>query len=584
MTDPRDTINPQNFLSQFRAGAAGPYLGNPAARKLIEFFDKKGLASIKEEDQRQIWYQDWLSFQAEHKIYASMLSPREFSSMGHELDLLKITRFVEVFGYLSPAHGYSFQVTFLGLFSILMGENAALKREAVASLEAGGLMAFGVSEKSHGSDLLANEFAVREISPEKFLAGGKKYYIGNANCASIVSILAHKVDDRHGSASRRALPVMVAIRPQSARGFANVKKTESLGIRAAFVGEFEVTNHEFPKADLIAEGRAAWDCVFGTVTLGKFFLGFGSIGICEHAMAEAAAHLSQRILYGKPVIEMPHIRTMMAQAYARLTGMKLYAYRALDYVQSARETDRRYILFNAVQKAKVSTEGVKVMALMSECMGAKGFESDTYFEMALRDAQLIPGLEGSTHINLATTAQFIPKYFGDPDANLAEPKSLAAGETASTENPYLMEARTGSVNNISFAPFLDAYQPLLSIPNVAIFAKQAGAFASVIRDYTGGFDRAADMEITISLGRCLASIAYGQLICENAKRFAVPPEIISVIFDSLVQDMNASALALASSPRAEGINKSSIEQMVTASKSRIADWDFVAARVVNFAQ
>jgi arginine decarboxylase len=68
--------------------------------------------------------------------------------------------------------------------------------------------------------------------------------------------------------------------------------------------------------------------------------------------------------------------------------MKLYGYRALDYVHAANERDRRYVLFCAVQKAKVSTEGVKVMALLSECIGAKGFESDTYFEMALRDAHL----------------------------------------------------------------------------------------------------------------------------------------------------------------------------------------------------
>src|SRR5439155_23148108 len=123
-------------------------------------------------------------------------------------------------------------------------------------------------------------------------------------------------------------------------------------------------------------------------------LGFGSIGICEHAFAEAAAHVAARVLYGRPVVDMPHIRLAMAQAYARLTAMKLYAYRALDYVHAASAGDRRYLLFTAVQKAKVSTEGVKVMALISECVGAKGFESDTYIEMALRDAQLIPSLEG----------------------------------------------------------------------------------------------------------------------------------------------------------------------------------------------
>ena len=212
--------------------------------------------------------------------------------------------------------------------------------------------------------------------------------------------------DDERSRGKRAPARSVRAAPKQSKGFGPARKIQTFGIRSAFVGEFEVKNHEFPESDLIAEGRQAWDAVLGTVALGKFFLGFGSIGICEHALEEAIAHLTRRILYGKPAIDMPHIGSATAQAYARLTGMKLYAYRALDYVHGSSAADRRYLLFGAVQKAKVSTEGVKVIALLSECVGAKGFESDTYFEMALRDIQLIPGLEGSTHVNLGLAAQF----------------------------------------------------------------------------------------------------------------------------------------------------------------------------------
>src|SRR5205814_756551 len=218
--------------------------------------------------------------QAKHKIYATALSPKPLSSIGGEFDLLRYTHLLETFAWFSPGHGYSLQVTFLGLFAILMGDNEPLKRQAIESLESGGLLAFGVC--------------------------------------------------------------------------------------AADVGEFEVKNHPVPPSDIIAQGRDAWDALFGTVTLGKFFLGFASIGICERAFAEALAHVKTRILYNKPVLEMPHIRDKVNQAYVRLTAMKLFAYRALDYVHSASESDRRYLLFTAVQKARVSTEGVKALNLLSE--------------------------------------------------------------------------------------------------------------------------------------------------------------------------------------------------------------------------
>ena len=193
-------------------------------------------------------------------------------------------------------------------------------------------------------------------------------------------------------------------------------------------------------------------------------------------MAEAVAHLRGRMLYGRPVIEMPHIRSKAAHAFARLSAMKLFAYRALDYVYAASPADRRYLLFNAVQKAKVSTEGVKVVALLSECIGARAFEADTYFEMALRDVQLIPGLEGSAHINLALAAQFAPRYFGSDQATFPDPASSAAGEIPARENPYLMEARSSGIEGIAFGSFARAFEPLQAIANVRLFARQASAF------------------------------------------------------------------------------------------------------------
>ena len=576
------SVYPFAFSSTPQSSDAAAYLSDPAVQKLVEFFDRKGLAAIKDEDAREQWYDDWIAYQGEHRLYATLLSPKQFSapsSTGGQFDLLRLTRFLEVFAYHSPAHGYSLQVTFLGLFAILMGSNDALKHEAVTALEAGGLLAFGISEKAHGADLLGNEFALRESAPGQFVANGSKYYIGNANTASIIAILGRKEDPRSAGRVRRAPMVLFALRPKHSPGFQNARKIRTLGVRAADVGEFEVKDHPVPASDVIAEGRQAWDAVLGTVTLGKFFLGFGSIGICEHAFDEAAAHLSTRMLFGKPAIEMPHLRFMMAQAYARLTAMKLYAYRALDYVHSASAADRRYLLFTAVQKAKVSTEGVKVMALLSECVGAKGFESDTYMEMALRDAQLIPGLEGSTHINLSLAEQFIPRYFAQSDPAIAAPKSLLTGETPSQENPHLMEATTSAIHTIAFPRFLDAYRPLRSIPNIRIFARQAAAFRLFLR--AGRFLRTAptDLELAIPLARCAANIAYGQLIAEHALRLAIPPPILATIFHLLIEDLSTLALALAPSPRLKPASRILIRRVVTVPRTTQADWDAVSQRV-----
>ncbi len=580
----RDAVFPQSFSAAAPApatpgAASSVYLHHHPTRKLVEFFEAKGLDALKREDQHEHWYADWLAYQAQHQIYASVLSPRRFSTLGREFDLLRYARFLEVFAYFSPAHGYSVQVTFLGLFSILMGTNDELKREAVEAVEAGGLLAFGVSERSHGADLLANEFAIAERDAGRYVASGSKYYIGNTNVARIISILARDAGTPRDGRARRAVPVLFALRPGGSPSFRNLRKIRTHGVRAAHVGEFEVTQHELPHTDVIAKGRGAWDAVLGTVTLGKFFLGFGSIGICQHALREARDHLRARMLYGRPAIEMTHIRSMMAQAYARLLAMKLYAYRALDYARAAAADDRRYLLFCAVQKAKVSTEGVRVITSLSECAGAKAFEADTYLEMALRDAPLIPALEGSAHINLAMAAQFIPRYFGEPDGRLSQPASLVVDQPESLENPYLMEARSTGISTIAFPHFLSAYVPLLHVPNVRRFAKQARAFRRFLRGAAAPRLNLDDTEVALALGRCLATIAYAQLIAEHACRLGVEPQIISAVFHLIVADLGSAALALASLPQLETGDQALLCRMVVVPRTAPADWDAVRARM-----
>jgi acyl-CoA dehydrogenase len=572
------------------AAAAG-YLADPATRAVVEFFEAKGAAALKEEDRREAWYADWVEYQARHRLYATLLTPAAYSSAGGRFDLRRLTRLVEAFAYFSPAHAYSLQVTFLGFFSILMGTNEALKREAVAALASGGLFALAVSEREHGADLLGNEFALREVagSPGRFVAEGSKYYIGNANVAAMVSVLARR--ERRGRANgdgdgngrgaaraRRAPPVLFVLRPSSSPAYRNVRKIRTVGVRSAFVGAFDVRGHELPASDLVAHGRDAWDAVAGTVTLGKFFLGFGSIGICEHAQAEAAAHLAGRVLYARPVTEMPHIRAAMSRAYVRLTAMKLYAYRALDYVQAASADERRYLLFAAVQKAKIGLQGVAVMTLLSECVGAKGFEADTFFEMALRDAPLIPRLEGSTHINLAQAARFVAAYF-DRRGGAARPAAVASFAGASVENAYLMTARTGPVRDVAFARPLDAYRPLRDVPNVRQFARQVRAFALFVRKGGHGRRDGADLRMSLALGQCLATVAYGQLVAEHARRARLPAPMVGAIFYLLIGDLTADALAVAELPNLGAAGRALIRDVIAVPRAGPADWDWVAERM-----
>jgi acyl-CoA dehydrogenase len=574
-----ESLYPLSFDSLSPRAGAAEYLRNPSIRLLAEFFQSKGLTTLKREDREENWYPDWIDYQAKHGLYAGVLSPKAYSTRGHQLDLLRLTRFVEAFAYFSPAHGYSFQVSFLGLFPILMGANEVLKKEAVAKLEAGGLFAFGVSERTHGSDLLANEFVLRPGNPDGWVADGAKCYIGNANAACIISVMARECGPGEAAPGKRSPLVFFALRPGESPGFQNLRKVRTLGIRSAFVGEFKVCGHPVSEGDIISRHREAWAALFGTVDFGKFFLGFGAVGICEHAFAEAEAHMRRRVLYGKPATAMPHLRDAMAVAFARLVAMKLYAYRALDYLQAAGPDDRRYLFFNAVQKARVGTEGVKVVGLLSEVVGARGFESETYIESALREAPMIPALEGSTHINFGLAAQFLGPYFAAPTGweSPPFPESVALGRASSDENPYWTAARDRNPKTVRFGPFLAAYGPLRAVPNVELFAQQVEAFGRFAAGGISAPDVAGDPGRQIAIGRCLSVVAYGQLVAENCAAAGVAPATVSVVFHALVTDLTAESLALAALFPPGTSQRAALGELVRVPETAAADLEAVSA-------
>lgn len=506
----------------------GPeYAQDPAFEALFRFFEEKGLAQLKKEDHEETFYDDWLAFQAEHGIYASLLSTAKYSTRGHSFNLNRICRFMEALAYYSPSHGYSLQVSFLGIFPLLQSKNTEMGTHAVRTLEDGGVFALGLSEKEHGSDLYSGSFRLRDG-----VANGKKYYIGNANVASIISVLALKDDSKAKESF-----VFFALESKTAKGFKNVRKIRTLGVRSAFVGGFEVENEPIGKDRVLSEGGAAWDAVFGTVNLGKFFLGFGAIGICERAMGEALAHIQNRILFGKAVSEFPHIRSLMCQAYARLAGMKLFAYRALDYQIHANANDRRYLLYNSVQKARVSTNGVEVMRLMAECVGAKGFESDTFFELALRDISLIPNLEGSTHINYGLTARLLTSYLFTPGKGTVPVPSLKG--QSGFENPALFETHSGKFSRVLFHSLNAAFQGSENA-QVNQLLKQIQYFRAFVVSLKMNPAKAKDPVLGLALGKALSVIAYAELILENSVHYQdeVSDALLEFLFSLLIQDFN----------------------------------------------
>jgi hypothetical protein len=90
-----------------------------------------------------------------------------------------------------------------------------------------------------------------------------------------------------------------------------------------------------------------------------------------------------------------------------------------------------------------------------------------------------------------------------------------------------------------------------------------------------------DVRLTLHLAQCMATIAYGQLIAENAAIFSLETPIISAIFHLLSTDLSTAGAALASLPNVDTPTRSLARRLIAIPITTDADWDYSAQKLTT---
>ncbi len=501
-------------------------------RKTIAWFEKRGKYQIKADDHARAWYGDFLEFIKDEKIFATLLTPSAYGADdNYRWDTWRNCEFNEILGFYGLAYWYTWQVSILGLGPIWMSENEVLKERAARLLQEGAVFAFGLSERQHGADIYATEMNLAPQPDGTYLANGEKYYIGNANAAPMVSTFG-KI-----AGTDEYVFFVADYRQDEYDLIKNVTASQN------YVGQYLLKDYPIDEDEVLSMGQAAWDSALNTVNVGKYNLGWASIGICTHALYEAINHAANRRLYNMYVTDFPHVRQMFTDAYARLVAMKLFALRAADYVRAASPEDRRYLIYNPMVKMKVTTQGEEVINLLWDVIAAKGFERDTYFEMAARDIRALPKLEGTVHVNIALIVKFMPNYFFNP----SEYPDLLRQDQPGNDDFLFNQGPTRGLSKITFHNYQEIYDKF-DLPNIEIFKEQIAIFKEFLAMATPDEAQRKDIDFLLTLGEMFALVVYGQLILENVPIYEIDDALLDQIFDFMVRDFSKFALQLYSKP------------------------------------
>ncbi|MBL0121210.1 MAG: acyl-CoA dehydrogenase [Betaproteobacteria bacterium] len=501
--------------------------------KTVAFFEKRGLTKLKADFHAATWYDDFLNFVKDERIFASMMTPAEQGAEGEQAvwDTWRVCGFAEILGFYGLPYWYAYQVSVLGIGPIWMSKNKVAQAKAKRLLDEGNIFAFGLSEKEHGADIYSSDMIVTPVGDGTYTATGGKYYIGNGNKARMVSTFG-----KMAGSGEYVFFVADSQHPKYEL-IKNVVHSQN------YVAEYRLNAYPLGEDDILHRGDDAWNAALNTVNLGKYNLGWASIGICTHAFYEAFDHAANRRLYNMTVTDFPHVRQLFTDAYARLVAMKLFALRAADYMKSASAEDRRYLLFNPIVKMKVTTQGEEVINLLWDVIAAKGFEKDQYFAMAAVEIRGLPKLEGTVHVNMALIIKFMANYFFSPAAYPEIPKR----DDGANDSFMFDQGPTKGLGGIKFHDYRIAYDSV-ELANLTVFKEQIALFKEMSMQAPPTKEQAKDIDFLLTAGEMFTLVVYGQLILENAKIYGVESELLDQIFDFMVRDFSKFALQLYSKP------------------------------------
>ena len=521
-------LNPRTYdPSQFDAETAR------LLRATIDYFEGVGKTELLRRDHDAEWVTDYLDFVKREKLFSTFLTRADYADgdENRRWDTSRNAALSEIFGFYGLAYWYAEQVTILGLGPIWMSDNEEAKRKAAAQLAAGGVMAFGLSERAHGADVYSTDMLLTPNSDGGFTANGTKYYIGNGNVAGMVSVFGRRtdVDGPEG---------YVFFVADSSRPDYHLIDNVTHG--QMYVSTFSLENYAVTDADILHTGPQAFAAALNTVNIGKFNLCSGSVGMVEHSFYEAITHAHNRILYGHPVTDFSHVQGNFVEAFARIAAMKLFSNRAIDYFRSASLDDRRYLLFNPMTKSKVTSEGEKVMTLLLDVIAAKGYEKSTYFHQANHYIGWLPRLEGTVHVNVSQILKFMPNYFFSP----TEYPEIGTRTDAVDDAFFWAQGPVGGTGKIRFADWTKPYEEYTHLPNVAVFYEQAKALKELLTTAGPSADQQKDLDFLLTIGHLFSLVVYGQLILEQAKIGDLDPALVDQIFVTSVRDFSAYAVTL----------------------------------------
>jgi alkylation response protein AidB-like acyl-CoA dehydrogenase len=285
-------------------------------------------------------------------------------------------------------------------------------------IKSGTRMAWGLSERHHGSDVLGNEMRAVKVDGG-YLLTGEKWLIGNATLADVISVHA-RTEERGGPGGWSIFSVDKKRCP--AGSVVELPNERLHGLRALDMSGIRLDGLFVPdEARLGAEGQGL-EIALKSAQVARTTITAMSLGAVDTAFRVTMDFVTQREIFGRRVVDMPYTRRQLAECFADLMLADAMATGAVRGLQA---NPAQASVFSSTVKFFVPTLLERSMAQLSIVLGARIYlRGDPHYgiyQKMLRDALVAIFADGNTVVNLKNIALQLDRFLSSalsPDGSL----------------------------------------------------------------------------------------------------------------------------------------------------------------------
>ena len=287
-------------------------------------------------------------------------------------------------------------VTMLGAIPVWVGGSPTQQAQCADLVLADRPLAFALTEREHGSDLLASDTQLSTLT-EPMTASGEKWLINNATRGAAICVYL-QVQNRKGA--RGSAIVFLCKDKLPADSWQPTPKIATVGIRGADISGFRLTDVPICDGDIVGGVGQGLDLVWRGLQVTRTLCSGLSLGAADTGLRLVACELLQR----RGAAPTPRERSGLAM----MTEQVLLAEAvALCATRLAHVMPHELGLASSVTKYYAPTRVEAAFRKARQLMGLRAVHLEgrhRVFEKLARDQALVSLFEGSTVVSLQMVA------------------------------------------------------------------------------------------------------------------------------------------------------------------------------------